>query len=265
VAVEVALEVEVVNLLTFRGLEELLEGGIRVDVVLVLEVLFLDVGVDGLGNLRAAHLSASGLAEEAAELIRDGNGALKDGRGTLDLIAILINLRTALTLASILDFAVDTLFKLLDLGDHGRGSLTEGVEVGEESLEVIIKSGGRTRGGSGLSGRGRGRSNNNRGNYRGRRRSSDRGRGRRRGLLGNLLGLRGNGGRGRGSDGLRGSSSLRGLLSNLGGGGGIHHTRSRGILGRHFTHYPILCRIGRQFFEICAFKFGQLLCLPFFF
>jgi hypothetical protein len=149
VTVEVALEVEVSELFTFRGIEQLLEGSIRLDVMLILEVLFLDVVVDSLGDLRAAHLSASGLTEEAAEFIRDGSRALKDGRGTLDFIAILVNFRAAFTLASIFDLTVNALFEFLDLGDHGRGSFTEGVEVTEQSLEVFIKSGSRSSGYSG--------------------------------------------------------------------------------------------------------------------
>ena len=76
--VEVTLQVEVRQLLALRDAEELLERGIRLDVVLVLEVLLLDVVVDRLRDLRAAHQGALALAEEVAELLRDLRRALKD-------------------------------------------------------------------------------------------------------------------------------------------------------------------------------------------
>ena len=51
VTVEVALEVEVREGLTFLDSKEALELGIRSDVVLVLELVLLDVAGDGLGNI----------------------------------------------------------------------------------------------------------------------------------------------------------------------------------------------------------------------
>lgn len=123
VLVEVALEIEVGQLLTLRHAEELLQRRIGLDVVLVLEALLLHVVVDGLGNLRAGHLRALGLAEERAQLLRNLGGALEDGRRALDLHAVLINLGLALALASILDLAVHTLLHTLNLAEQGGDSL----------------------------------------------------------------------------------------------------------------------------------------------
>ncbi len=149
--VEVALEIEVGQLLTLRDAEELLERGIGLDVVLVLEALLLHVVVDGLGDLRAGHLGALGLAEEVAELIGNLGGALKDGGGALDLIAVLINLRLALALASILNLAVDALLQALNLAEESSDGLAHGGEVASHGLDVLIKRGrgGRNRGGLG--------------------------------------------------------------------------------------------------------------------
>jgi len=78
VAVEVALEVEVGELLRLRHLEELAERAIRSDIMLVLEVLLLDVVVDLLRDVGAADQGALGVTEEDAELIGDLGGDLED-------------------------------------------------------------------------------------------------------------------------------------------------------------------------------------------
>ncbi len=226
-SIEVALEVEVGEVVSIREAEELLEGGIRLDVVLVLEGVLLDVLVDLTSHIRAGDEGTLGLTEEGAELISDLGGNLEDGRTTLGALFAL-SLHAAAALASILDFTVDTLLELLDLSDHGGNSLTESGEATENSLHVLIKSGGRSlRGGSGI----RNRGGCNRG-------SGDRSRGGSGGgdLLGSLLGLSG----GRGSDngsnrGRRGGGrGIVGLLGytllgrGRGAGGGIHHTITGG-------------------------------------
>jgi len=90
VAVEVALEVEVRQRLTLADSEQSAQRSIRLDVVLVLELVRLHVLVNGLGDLRAAHQSASGAGEEGEQLGGDLSRALEDRRGALDLNAILI-------------------------------------------------------------------------------------------------------------------------------------------------------------------------------
>ena len=118
-AVEVAREVEIRERLTLADEEKLLERGIRLDVVLVLEVVLLDVVVDRLRDLRAREERVLGLAEEREELLRDLRGALEDAERTRLGIRALLNLRAALALARILDLAVDTLVELLHLREHG--------------------------------------------------------------------------------------------------------------------------------------------------
>jgi len=58
VAVEVALEVEVGEHIALRHTEKRLELGIRLDGVLLLEVLLLHVGRDGLRDVGAGLLGA---------------------------------------------------------------------------------------------------------------------------------------------------------------------------------------------------------------
>ena len=118
VLVEVALEVEVREALRVSNAEELLERGIRLDVVLVLEALLLDVGRDGLGDIGAAHLAALGLAMEDAEVIAQLRGDLEDAEAGRLRNTVLIELRgrAALALAGILDLTGHTLLELLELG-----------------------------------------------------------------------------------------------------------------------------------------------------
>ena len=235
--VEVALEVEVREVVRIREAEELLERGIRLDVVLVLEVLLLHVVVDLAGHVGAGDQSALGLAEEDAELISDLGGDLEDGRtaglGTL----LALSLDAAAALAGILDLAVDALLELLDLSDHGGDNLTETSEATENDLEVVIEARGR-RLSSDLSG-----SRNRGGNDRG---SHDRrsGRGSRGDdLLGLLLSDRGSRcNRGRGGGNYRRHSGRNFLLRNtLGSGRGRAHryTSTGGRIHLKQTHYEI--------------------------
>jgi len=252
VLVEVALEVEVGQLLALRDAEELLERGIRLDVVLVLQVVLLDVVVHRLRDLRAGHQGALRLREEVAELLRDLRGALEDGRGTLDLNAVLVNLDAALALARILDLAVHALLQALDLAEERGNRLAHRGEVARDRLDVLLERRDRRRGGRRLSGRRRDRRNDNR-----RRDNGNLGLG---GLgLHDLLlsGRRRHQGRQRrGGNRRRGRLLLRNnLLSNDLRSGGTHHTGSRGILHINFTHYLISrqksASIFRGFFEVC--------------
>ena len=129
VLVEVALEVEVREALRVSNAKELLERGIRLDVVLVLEALLLDVGGDRLGHIGAAHLAALGLAEEDAEVIAELGGNLEDAEAGRLRNTVLIELRggAALALAGILDLTGYTLLELLELGVQGGDGLTEAV------------------------------------------------------------------------------------------------------------------------------------------
>ena len=145
--VEVALEVEVREVVRIREAEQLLERGIRLDVVLVLQVLLLHVVVDLARHVGAGDQRALRLAEEDAELIRDLRGDLEDGR-TARLGALLaLRLDAAATLARILDLAVDALLQLLDLRDHRGDNLAETREATQNDLEVVVQARGRRLGG----------------------------------------------------------------------------------------------------------------------
>ena len=212
VVVEVLLEVEVRERRAILNREELLERRIRLDVVLVLEVLLLHVVVDRLRDLRAGEERVLGLAEEREELLRDLRRALEDRENTGLRLRALDRHRTPLALAGILDLAVDTLVELLDLRKHGRDRLLERVEVERHRLEVLIER----RRGAGRGGNDR-RLNRRRGDND---RRGGRGGNRLLGLHG-LLGNRGNGRRNGGGRGILLSNLLRG--GGL-GGGGVHYT-----------------------------------------
>ena len=208
-AVEVALQVEVGQVLVSGHRQQRAQRSIGVDGVLVLQVVSLDVLVDRLGDLRARHQGRRGLAEESQQFRRYLSRALENRGGALDLHAILIELDAAAALAGILHLAMHTLLQLLVLGEQHRDGLTQCGEVGGHRLEVIIKGGGRGSDGShGLHG---GRGHNYRGGYLG------------------LHGL-GLGGRLRLHRGLRGSRHRGGLRLH----GGSRYRGNRGI-------YLLLC------------------------
>ena len=145
--VEVALEVEVREVVRIREAEQLLERGIRLDVVLVLQVLLLHVVVDLARHVGAGDQRALRLAEEDAELIRDLRGDLEDGRTTRLGALLALRLDAAATLARILDLAVDALLQLLDLRDHRGDNLAETREATQNDLEVVVQARGRRLGG----------------------------------------------------------------------------------------------------------------------
>ena len=221
-AVQVALEVEVGQGLTVADGQQLLQGGVGLDVVLVLQALLLHVVVHGLGHLRAAHQGAIGLAQELAQLVSHLGGALEDAGGTRLGVRALLHLHAALALASILELAVHTLLQLLHLVQHGRHSLLQGVQVASHGLDVLIQGGGGHHGGShggDLHGGGAHNSDGSLG-------------------LGGLLGGHLNN---RGSSGDRGGDSLLlgdllGCGGGLGGGSGAHlYTGSGGSIRGHYT------------------------------
>jgi len=238
VLVEVLLEVEVGEGLASGHGQELAESSVRLDVVLVLEALLLDVGRHRLGDIGAGHLRALGLAEEGTEVIRKASGDLEDGEaGRLLLTIGTLRASTALTLAGILDLTVHTLVELLELGVERGDNLAEAVQLGDHTTDLVANS--LLRGlGSGVGG--------NRGHNGGDSRRRSRGSGLRlgSGLLGDLLGLRGRGrSRNRGGDsGHRGGGLLSLLRNALGGslgrGSSVHCTSSGGRIHPYFTHYP---------------------------
>ena len=196
-AVQVALQVEVGQLVRLGHLEELAQGGIGGDVVLVLQVVLLDVVVNLLRHVGARDERARGVLQELAQLVRHLRGDLEDGRTTLGRL-LTLGAHTALALAGILHVLVDTLVQALDLRDGGRRLLAQRRQGGEDRLQVLIQRRGR-RGGDGGSGIRNGRRDN---------------------------GWRGNNWRRSGDGSLRGSGLA--TLGGRGGGSGDNGWRSGG-------------------------------------
>ena len=115
VATKVLLEVEDRELVILLEREELAKRRIRIDRLLVHELVFLAVGRDGLGDVGAADLRVLGLAEKREEFIRDRNRRRKDaGLGNRTL-----NRRRLATLALAIRLfgeAGRELLKRLDIG-----------------------------------------------------------------------------------------------------------------------------------------------------
>lgn len=87
--VQVLLQVEVRQLLLRLHVQQGTQLGIRVDVVLVLQVLVLHVGGHELGDVGAALLATSGAAQEGAQLGGDVRGNLEDRHtGRLGLLTL---------------------------------------------------------------------------------------------------------------------------------------------------------------------------------
>ena len=135
---EVLLEVEDGEAVRLREAEELAERGIRLDGLLVRELVVLSILHDATRDIRAADLSARGKAEEDAKLLRDLNRLGKDRRGVGLLLAIgtdSARLAAAAALGLLLK-ASNLLLHLLHLRRELIEGDTEGVELDEESSEV---------------------------------------------------------------------------------------------------------------------------------
>jgi len=237
VGVKVALEVEVREVVSIREAEQLLERGIRLDVVLVLQVLLLHVVVDLTRHVGAGDQRALRLAEEDAELLSDLRGDLEDGRTTRLGTLLALRLDAAAALARILDLAVDALLQLLDLRDHRGDNLAETREATQNDLEVVIQARGRRLNGNLRRGsRRNNRRNNSRRSRRNRRRSSR--------LLRNLLlsdrrsRRRRRNGRG-GNRYRRRSNLLLGNTLSSGRGRAHRYTSTGGRIHLKQTHYRI--------------------------
>ena len=238
--VEVALQVEVRERLRLRDGQQLTERRIRLDVVLVLQALLLDVRRDRLRDVGAGHLAALRLAEEAAEVITQLRGDLEDAEASRLRRAVLIELRrrAALALAGILDLTSHTLLELLQLGVQRGDRLTETIQAADHATDLIADRLDRLL---------NSRRALNRRHRRNDRRNDNRRRDNRlslRRLLGDNLLLnsrrRDDNRRYRRRDrrrlnGILLGNTLRGNLSNR--GGGVHCTSSGGRIHLYFTHY----------------------------
>jgi hypothetical protein len=89
----VALQVEVGELLTLLQLEEGLELGIGVDaatVLLVLQVVVANIGVDLAGHFGSSHLGTIGLSQKLGQLLGNEGGLHKARRGAVSDLATLL-------------------------------------------------------------------------------------------------------------------------------------------------------------------------------
>ena len=204
---QVALEVEDLELILLRQRQQLTQGRIRLDDLLVHQLVGLGVAADLGRHLRAGERRALRNAEERAERVRDGRRLRED---RLLLGGNLTALRdggsaAAAALGRLLDLTGDLLLELLHVREDGGKHRAQGVDLLHKGGKVLDDVNGiRRRGG-----------NNGGGN------------GRR------------NGSRGRGSDHLRGGS---GRGSGCRGGGGS--LLGRGTLGRGRAHCCYMCDRG---------------------
>ena len=242
VVAQASLQVEDAQRLTLlevaRGVEQESQRRISVDGVLVHQLVLLGVGGYTLGDLRAADLSARGVAQELVQRIRHVLGDLERSGALGRIIRTSLGLAVLAALARILDGALDLLLQTLHLSEQRGDGVAHRGQVASEASQVIVPRGlGR------ISGRGRGGDRlSSGGNWRRGLRRSD---GRLRSDGGLLDGL----GLGRRSSGLRHRGRRRrsnrrlrsGGLGNLGdgllgGGGGAHCTVGWDTIHLKFTH-----------------------------
>ena len=138
VPLEVLLEVEDRQLVRLCEAEELAERGIRVDRLLVRELVVLGILHDATGDIRTADERVRREAEEYAEILRDLNRLGEDRRGVgllLTISADSARLATTATLGLLLE-ASYLLLHLLHLRRELVERRAEGIELDKERGEV---------------------------------------------------------------------------------------------------------------------------------
>ena len=219
-ATQELLQVQDGQVVSLAQRQQLAQGGVGLDGLLLHQVVGLGVGHDTLGHRGAANLGSLGLAQERAQLVRNLHGLGEDAG---------LGLRTLNLGAGPLAAAVRTLGQTGSLllnrleGRGRRGS--RGLQV----VQVLLqrRNGLLQRGAEVLIGRRGGRGGNN-GLHNGG--GSHRGSLGLHGLLGGLHGHRGGSGHG---GGYGGSLGLRGLLGGL--RGGAHRVSGGGSRCGHGT------------------------------
>ncbi len=159
---EVTLEVEDLELILLRESEELAEGSVGLDDLLLHETLLLGIGANSSSDFRAAHESTLGLAEEHAEIIRDLR-RLGEDRLLLGLVGTVGSLAVATTLGGLLELARNAALKLLHVREDGGEGSTESIHL----LNHVVELGNNVdflNRGSSLNSGGRGGYNNGGGN-----------------------------------------------------------------------------------------------------
>ena len=139
VGLQVALEVEDLELVLLRERQQLAERRIRLDDLLVHQRVGLGVAADLRRHLRAGERRALGDTEELAERVRDGR-RLREDRLLLD--DRLTALRdggsaTTATLGRLLQLAGNLLLELLHVREDGAEHRAQGVDLLHEGVEVL--------------------------------------------------------------------------------------------------------------------------------
>ena len=138
VGVQVLLQVEVRELVLGLHVQQGTQLGIRVDVVLHLQVLLLHVGRHELGDVGAALLATSGAAQEGAQLGGDVRGNLEDRHtGRLGLLALHGGLALPALVGQLLQLG-GLLLQALGLSHQLRHHLTKGQEAGRHGLHLSV-------------------------------------------------------------------------------------------------------------------------------
>jgi len=135
VGLEETLEVQDLELIRLLEGKELAERGIRLDHLLVHQVVVLGVRTDTGRDLRAAEQSALRHTEERAESIRDLRGA-GEHRLLLDLALNRCGLAAAAALLGLLELTRDLLLELLHVGEDRGERRTESVDLLNERREL---------------------------------------------------------------------------------------------------------------------------------
>jgi len=136
----ILLEVEVGELISLLQLEKSRKLGVRVDlatIVLVLELVGADVGVDLTGNIGAGHLGSLVLSKERSKLVRNLGGLDKARGRTVTSLALALG---GLLLGS-LDLTRPLLLKGLILSLQGGDENTQLLELGKELNRLVSKGG----------------------------------------------------------------------------------------------------------------------------
>ena len=169
----VALQIEVGELITLLQLKQRLELGVGVDaatVLLVLQRVGADVGVDLASDLGSGHLGTVGLAKKLGQLLGNGGGLHEAGGGAVADLAALLG-AGLLGSAQLLDGMA---LKAAELGTKRGSKGNHLLQLGRNGCELSRNEGisGRNNGllGSGVGNRRSSRGNNGNG------RSRDRGR-----------------------------------------------------------------------------------------
>jgi len=141
VVLQEALQVEDGHLLSLTYVQKLTQSSVRQDVLLVVQAVLLHVVHYATGYIRAAHLSALGLAQEDAQGISNLLG-LGEYTGLLGYrVASLVEQRCprAAPATSLLNLACQALLQLLHVSQNSAQSVAELIYLGYLAVKLGYK------------------------------------------------------------------------------------------------------------------------------